>query len=124
MAEHGFFYWNELITGDVAKAKDFYGKTLGWTFEDMPMPAGGSYTMIKLGDKMVGGMLPKTAEMGEMPDHWFTYVAVDDVDKRVATVAAAGGKVMRDPFDVPGVGRIGVVVDATGAAQGWMTSAN
>jgi len=122
MADHGVFYWNELITGDVATAKDFYGKTLGWTFEDMPM-TNGSYTLIKLGDKMVGGILKKTAEMGEMPDHWFTYVSVDDVDKRLAGVAKAGGKVMREPFDVPGVGRIGIVVDATGAAQGWMTAA-
>ncbi len=38
MFEHGQFYWNELITPDVEKAKTFYAKILGWTFETMPMP--------------------------------------------------------------------------------------
>ena len=28
---HGEFCWNELMTGDVAKAKAFYAKTIGWT---------------------------------------------------------------------------------------------
>jgi predicted enzyme related to lactoylglutathione lyase len=30
---------------------------------------------------------------------------------------------MRDIFDVPGVGRIAIVRDPTGAVVGWMTSA-
>ena len=45
MAAHGTFNWNELMTHDVAKAKAFYGATLGWTFSDMPMQAGGVYTL-------------------------------------------------------------------------------
>ena len=35
---HGSFYWNELMTRDAEKAKKFYGDTIGWTFEAMPMP--------------------------------------------------------------------------------------
>jgi uncharacterized protein len=41
MAAHGTFNWNELMTRDVAKAKAFYGATLGWTFSDMPMQGAG-----------------------------------------------------------------------------------
>jgi uncharacterized protein len=33
----------------------------------------------------------------------------------------AGGKLMRPPFDVPDVGRLGFAMDSTGAALGLMT---
>jgi hypothetical protein len=42
----------------------------------------------------------------------------------VAALKEAGGSVMRDPFDVPEVGRIAIVADPGGAAQGWMTPAD
>ncbi len=32
MAAHGTFVWFELNTDDVATAKDFYAKVLGWTY--------------------------------------------------------------------------------------------
>ena len=40
MADHGTFYWNELMTRDPEKAKAFYAATLGWTFDAMPMAEG------------------------------------------------------------------------------------
>ncbi len=40
---HGKFVWNELMTHDLAKAKKFYGEVMGWTFDAMPGPNGGSY---------------------------------------------------------------------------------
>jgi uncharacterized protein len=123
MTAHGAFHWNELMTRNPKKAKDFYGKTLGWTFEDMPMPDM-TYTIVKSGDQMVGGMMEMSGPMFEgMPEHWFSYIAVDDVDKRVKMLKDAGGKVMREAWDVPQVGRIAIVADSNGAAMGWMTPA-
>ena len=124
MTAHGAFHWNELMTWNAKKSKDFYKKTLGWTFEDQKMPDG-TYTMIKSNGQMVGGMfqMTKGPMFDGMPEHWFTYVAVDDVDKRLKKVKEAGGKVMREPWDVPGVGRIAIVQDAGGAMQGWMVPA-
>jgi predicted enzyme related to lactoylglutathione lyase len=52
---------------------------------------------------------------------WLSYLEVDDVDRRVKEVAANGGKIRREPFDAPGIGRIAMIADATGAAMGWMT---
>ena len=87
------------------------------------MPSG-AYWIAKTGDRPVGGMfLMQGPEFGDIPDHWFAHIAVDDVDARVSRVQAAGGAVLRAPFDVPGVGRIAVVKDATGAAVGWITPA-
>ena len=54
MTAHGTFHWNELMTHDVAKAKTFYAQTLGWTFEDVPMPGmDTTYTLIRSDGEMV-----------------------------------------------------------------------
>ncbi len=57
----------------------------------------------------------------EVPPHWMSYIAVDDVDARLAKAVDAGAKVLREPFDVPGVGRIAMLTDGGGAAIGWIT---
>jgi uncharacterized protein len=124
MTAHGAFHWNELMTRNPQKAKDFYGKTLGWTFEDMPMGPEMTYTIIKSNGEMVGGMMEMKGPMFDgVPEHWFSYVAVDDVDKRVKKLKDAGGKVVREAWDVPDIGRIVIVTDPSGVAQGWMTPA-
>lgn len=124
MWTHGHFYWNELMTRDVESAKTFYAKTLGWTYEDMPMPDGTYHIVKDGGPAPIAGIMqiPKDAP-AETPPHWFSYIAVDDVDKRVASLQKAGGKVIKPAFDVPGVGRIAMVGDSTGAMMGWMTPA-
>jgi predicted enzyme related to lactoylglutathione lyase len=126
MTAHGKFYWNELMTRDVAKAKKFYGDSLGWTFEDMPMGDAmyGTYTIARAGDDMVGGMFDISGDMFKgQPETWFSYVAVDDLDQRLAKAKKAGGKVLREPFDVPGIGRIAIIADTNGVAQGWVVAA-
>ena len=114
---HGAFAWNELVTEDVETAKRFYADTLGWSYDSMPMPQGGTYWLAKLGDKMVGGLMT----MEGVPPMWLPYIEVDDVDARAAKAAAKGGEIMRPPFDIPDVGRIAILKDATGAAVGLMT---
>ena len=123
---HGKVYWNELNTRDVEGAKAYYGKICGWTFDAMPMAQGGEYVIAKLGDDMVGGMFDITGMPGldHVPAHWLTYFGVDDVDASVAASTEAGGKVIREPFDIPNVGRISIVEDATGAVIGLMTGAD
>jgi len=53
---HGQFHWNELMTRDVARAKKFYGDAMGWTFQSMPMPDGGTYWLANVGDTPVAGI--------------------------------------------------------------------
>ena len=125
MTAKGAFHWNELQTRNLKKAKEFYKKTLGWTFEDMPMgDMYGTYTIASAGKQQVAGMFEMKGPMFKgVPESWFTYVAVDDVDKLMKKVKSAGGKVLREPWDVPGIGRIAIIEDANGAAQGWMVPA-
>ena len=124
MAEHGNFHWNELNTWDAEKAMAFYGATLGWTFEAMPMAQGGTYHIAMLDSKPVAGIFPMTKEGFEgIPEHWFAYIAVDDVDARAKLATEHGGKAVRDPMDFPGVGRIIIMQDANGGYIGWITPA-
>ena len=122
---HGHFHWNELMTWDAGKAKDFYAQTLGWTYEQFAMEGGGDYTVCKAGDEIVGGIfaMQKGQGMDQVPDHWFAYITVDDVDARLEEVTAAGGAIQRPAFDVPEVGRIAIVQDKAGAHIGWITPA-
>jgi hypothetical protein len=123
MTTHGNFHWNELVTRDVEKAKKFYGGAIGWTFDGMPMPDG-TYWVAKMGDKPVGGLFPIGGPQWEgVPEHWLSYLSVDDVDARVKKATAAGAKLMRPIFDIPGVGRIAILTEPGGAGIGWITPA-
>jgi predicted enzyme related to lactoylglutathione lyase len=121
---HGTFFWNELMTRDVEGAKKFYADTLGWTYDSMPMPGGGSYVVAKSGSEPVGGIFDiKGAEYKDVPESWMSYIAVDNVDERIKKATKAGAKVMKPAFDVPGVGRIALLLEPGGAGIGWMTPA-
>jgi uncharacterized protein len=127
---HGDIWWTELMANDIGKSAKFYQKLLGWTpfvasMEDMKReakPGEPSYTMfMKDGQPVCGGMAMSQAGLTGVPPHWFTYVAVKDVDAACKSATAAGGTIMRPPWDIPGVGRIAVIKDADGAAIGLGT---
>lgn len=121
MWSHGSFYWNELMARDVEQAKKFYGSTIGWTFDAMPMPDG-TYWVAKMDDEPVAGIFPMTGpDFDGVPENWLPYLAVDDVDAVLKAAKAAGAKVMREPFDVPTVGRVAIVQAPGGATIAWIT---
>jgi uncharacterized protein len=121
---HGIFCWNELMTRDVEGVKRFYQSTIGWSFEAMPMADGGTYWVASSGGKPVGGMFSLTSPAYDgVPESWMSYLAVDDVDARVAKAIKAGAKLMKPIFDVPNVGRIAILMQPGGAGVGWMTPA-
>jgi predicted enzyme related to lactoylglutathione lyase len=122
---HGKFHWNELMTRDVVQAKKFYAETLGWSFDPMPMPSGGTYWIAKMGDEFVGGIFDiRGPDYAGVPEGWMPYIAVDDVDARAKKAVAAGAKIMKPAFDVPNVGRIVILQEPGGAGIGWITPAN
>jgi hypothetical protein len=124
MWTHGKFNWNELMSRDAEASKKFFTAALGWTFDAMPNPNGGTYWIAKVGDEAVAGIFPiDSPNFASVPEAWLGYIAVDDVDGRVKKATAAGGKVMREPFDIPNVGRIAILMDSRGTAIGLMTPA-
>jgi predicted enzyme related to lactoylglutathione lyase len=120
---HGTFYWNELMTRNTEGAKKFYADTLGWSFDGMPMPdGGGTYWLAQVDGEPVAGIMDiNSPQFQGVPENWMSYIAVDDVDARLAKATKAGAKLIKPAFDVPGVGRIAVLMEPGGAAIGWMT---
>lgn len=113
---HGRFVWRELLTTDVDGAKGFYGELLGWRYAKMDMPDGSVYWIVQAGDARVGGLMKKPEEV-QAPSYWSAYVSVDDVDAAVARAKARGGQSPMPTMDIPGVGRMAVILDPWGACS-------
>ena len=72
MWSHGSFFWNELMARDVEQAKKFYGSTIGWTFDGMPMP-NGTYWVAKMDDEPVAGIFPMIGpDFDGVPENWLS----------------------------------------------------
>ena len=82
------------MTRDVEGAKAFYSAIIGWRFDGMDDPQGGTYWIGFDGDKPAGGILDISAPMFDgVPPQWIPYLAVDDVDARVEKAVQAGAKI-------------------------------
>ena len=109
----GAFSWNELMTTDVAAARQFYGALFGWETEDYE--GGSGYVLVKVGGDAVGGMMTVPPECAGAPPAWGIYVTVADVDATARQVESLDGKLLRPPEDIPDVGRFCVLQDPQGA---------
>lgn len=113
----GTFCWVEIGTTDAGAAKNFYRELFGWNYVDGEAGPDMIYTMIKLNGKDVGGLYQLNSEMlaAGIPPHWLGYISVANVDDATAQATAAGGSVMKGPFDVATAGRMSIIQDPTGA---------
>lgn len=118
---HATFAWNELATSDPQTAMAFYGNALGWTFEAFELEEGRYWVASANGTYLAGIGGLETAAVATTESRWFAFIEVDDVDRRVELARVEGAVVVRPPHDVPGVGRVAVLRDPTGAPIGWMT---
>jgi predicted enzyme related to lactoylglutathione lyase len=119
---HGSFHWNELRTRNAERAKRFYASTVGWSFEASATPDGETYWVALQEGKPVAGLFPLASpKFDGVPESWISFLAVDDVDARVAKAIQAGAELVMPIFDVPDVGRIAMLREPGGAGIGWMT---
>ena len=109
--DHGRFVWFEHISTDTDAAARFYGEVLSWGVNKMEM-GDFTYPMITVGEGAVGGYVNKA----DVPPSWLAYLSVEDVDASARAVVENGGSVMAEPFSIPGVGRMAVVIDPQGGA--------
>ena len=114
--EPGEICWRELRTRDLGAAVEFYSKLFGWNLKQSsvtPIP----YKEIIVENEAVGGMMAIDESWGPEPppSHWASYIAVADADETAAKITENGGQVKVPPFDAPGVGRMAMVADPSGA---------
>jgi len=123
----GSFVWCELMTADTRAAESFYNKVVGWS--SVPFAPDGSYSVFNnaSGAGVAGLMkLPDAAkQMGTPPNPstllragWLMYVGTPSVDQTAVRIAQLGGRVLKQPEDIPDTGRFAVVQDPYGATFG------
>lgn len=104
--------WNELATDQPEAAAEFYRQWLGW--EVVLNEDGDDYWSLNVGDRSQAGMLKRTPEMGNVPNHWSVYFSVDSIQQATECVAKLGGQVFVPQMTVS-VGTLSVVSDPQGA---------
>ncbi|MBA2688452.1 MAG: VOC family protein [Gemmatimonadaceae bacterium] len=102
---------------------EFYKKAFGWEANVLG-PEMGDYVVVmttETDDKtnrpttpgaINGGFYQKTADMPLQ--HPSVVIAVDDINKHMKIVKDAGGKVLGEPMDIPGVGLYVSIEDTEG----------
>lgn len=102
--------WIDLAVDDQQRAIAFYTGLFGWEVEV------GDHVMCRVDGRSVAGIAAK--QRPGQPTAWTTYLAADDVDEVAGKVTDAGGRLLMEPSEFAGLGRMAVAVDSTGAAFG------
>jgi len=109
----GSLGWNELATNDVARAREFYTALFGWRAEVMNV--GMEYTVFNGDTGPLAGAFALTPEMEGMPVCWLPYFGVEDADATAGKATSLGATVLKEPADIPGIGRFALIRDPQGA---------
>ncbi|MEH3034951.1 MAG: VOC family protein [Sphingomonas adhaesiva] len=116
---HGTPVWYQLVSPDPDAAEAFYGHVLGWTTapDDPPPPPGENQfdyrEWVAPDGERIGGLMAPPPFAGMAPG-WCFYAAVDDVDATIAAAVAAGAQAPMPAVDLPGTGRIALLIDPDG----------
>ena len=102
--------WNELVSRQPGRAQDFYSAIVGWSHQEVT--GAFAYAFFTLGGANVAGLLDVSADdFTSMKPGWQAYIAVADVDALTTQVPSCGGHIAAEPFDLPGVGRVAVIIE-------------
>src|SRR5690349_6739005 len=104
----------EMPYDDAARVQAFYQKAFGWGMTLLPQAEMGNYItaqtaetdakrMVKTPGAINGGFYPKKSGWpAQVPS---VVISVSNLETAMKAVVAAGGKVLGEPVDIPGVGR-------------------
>ncbi len=87
----------EIKVTNIARAKKFYGKLLGWKFFDM-MPG---YVLFEAGKGAVGGAFDKVKKIAK-GDATLAYFEVKSMDVSLDLVKKLRGKIVTPKTEIPG----------------------
>ena len=104
----------ELHTGDLCRAREFYGDLCGWRSERIDTRSG-SYQALDLGTGLDGGIV----ECATRRPLWLPYVEVPDVVAATERARRSDAAVMLEPREGPAGWRSVVVSAAGGEIAFW-----
>ncbi len=110
-------HW-EFWSADPEKVSEFYQKVFDWDVQFVPEL---NYRMVEPNKDfgVKGGIMqPK---QGPWPAKLTMYVDVDDLAAYCEKIKAAGGKILVEHMEIPGVGALALFEDPDGRVMGmWM----
>lgn len=102
----------EMPYEDAARVSAFYEQAFGWQMVQTGEQLGNYVTaataetdennMVKTPGTINGGFYPLSATPESKEPS--VVIAVDDLDKAIADIKAAGGTIVREPMEIPGIG--------------------
>ncbi len=107
-------HW-ELWSENPEKAADFYRKVFDWDIRHIPEM---NYHLVETGGTggINGGIMKP--QRGPWPGKLAFYIDVDDIDAYGKKIQQAGGKLVVEKMDVPGVGQFALFEDPDGRVLG------
>lgn len=110
--------WVDVMTPDINAAFAFYQAVFGWEY-DIGGAEFGGYSIARLGERMVAGLMGDQPGEPPMPVAWCLYFATDDIEADVARAVSLGAKVISPPMVVGQFGSMAICEDPTGASFGF-----
>lgn len=115
---------------DAARVSSFYEKAFGWGMQGLGEEMG-NYVMAQTAETDANGMVqaPGTinggfyAKSSGAPTEPSVVIAVTDLDDSMNRVREAGGVIMGEPMDIPGIGRYAAFTDTEGNRVGMLQPA-
>jgi len=95
MHTHHAIDYIEFTVSDMAETQRFYREAFGWSFTDY----GPTYAGINVGEREVGGLSQADSPRSGGP---LVILFSKDLDASLTAVKAAGGRVVKEPYDFPG----------------------
>jgi uncharacterized protein len=111
---HPVIHW-EIGGRNGEKLTSFYAELFGWE----AIPAGKGYWLVEPHDGGVGGGIMEVE--GEVPPHVTLYVEAGRIDATLTRAAELGGRILRAPTPIPGVGSIALFEDPEGNVIGLLS---
>jgi predicted enzyme related to lactoylglutathione lyase len=108
----------EIEASDQQRAKQFYAQAFGWGLEQLGEDMG-SYVVVTTGDPQEpgginGGIYSTPPGGGKELNAFSCVIGVDDIDEAMGNVSAAGGQLVGDKMDIPGIGTFARCKDTEG----------
>ena len=111
----------EISADDTKRAVAFYKEAFGWSIENWQ--GGMEYWLVKTGEKdqmgIDGAIMPRESDFPPTVNT----IAVEDLEKAIKKVEAAGGKQVSDKTTIPNVGLFCYCKDTEGNRFGMLQPA-
>lgn len=113
------FVWADLATPDDVRAAEFYRQLFGWS-DARHTISGGTFRTLEQDGSAFASLYRLAREQVErgVPAHWIPYVSTPDVAATAAKAANLAGRIVVQPQHFPGLARVCLIVDPTGAILG------